>query len=212
MRPLILKMSMSLDGLIGGPHGELDWIFRSMDAKATAWNVDTLRNADLHVMGRRAFEGMSLHWPFSVEPFAAPMNEIPKMFFSSRPAEVSDRAARALTHTDSLREPADKAPYAALESWTNARASNDLAGDIAALTSQPGKPILAHGGASFLQSLIALGLVDEYRLLVHPVALGSGPRLFPESVRSMDLTLVEAHIFPSGATAQVYHPRGDRRP
>jgi dihydrofolate reductase len=204
MRPLILKVSMSVDGLIGGPNGELDWIFRTMDAQATEWTVDTLANAGLHVMGSAAYEGMSVHWPFSSEPFAKPMNTIPKLFFSSRAERVSEAAAHAVAAANAERAPEDRAEQDTLDGWTGARGAADISAEITALKHEDGKPILAHGGASFLQALIALGLVDEYRLLVHPVALGDGPRLFPASAPFLDLNLVNVQVFAGGATGQVF--------
>jgi dihydrofolate reductase len=205
MRSLTLKVSMSLDGLVGGPNGELDWIFRSMDAEATDWTVETLANADVHVMGAAAFEGMSAYWPFSAEPFAEPMNATPKLFFSSRAEQVSEAASHAIAEVNDRLAPDARPAPEVIEGWTGARGASDLGSEIAALKQQDGRPVLAHGGASFLQSLITLGLVDEYRLLVHPVALGAGPRLFPAGF-PLDLRLVEFRAFPSGATAQVFRP------
>jgi dihydrofolate reductase len=118
---------------------------------------------------------MAEHWPASTEPFAPPMNEIPKVVFS-----------RTLAHAD----------------WHGTRVvKSDLAEGIAQLREEPGKDILAHGGASFAQSLVRANLIDEYRLIVHPVALGEGERLF---VRRLDLQLVETTRFPAGAVALVY--------
>src|ERR1700748_503250 len=82
MRKLILKMSVSVDGFMAGPHGEIDWLFKSMDQGATAWVMDLLRQTGLHIMGSRTFHDMASWWPYSSEPFAAPMNEIPKAVFS----------------------------------------------------------------------------------------------------------------------------------
>jgi dihydrofolate reductase len=74
------------------------------------------------------------------------------------------------------------------------------------LKQKSGKDILAHGGAGFAQSLARLGLIDEYRLLVHPVALGWGLPLFAELPAPMDLKLISTSIFRSGVAAQVYRP------
>ena len=82
-----------------------------------------------------------------------------------------------------------------------------MAEEIGRLKREPGKDILAHGGATFAQSLVRLGLVDEYRLLVHPTALGRGLPLFSTVAAPIDLTLVEAKAFPRGAVAHVYRPR-----
>ena len=84
MRKLILKMSISADGFVGGPNGEIDWIFRSVDESVSKWTVDTLWQAGLHIMGSRTFHDMASYWPTSDEPFAAPMNEIPKVVFTRK--------------------------------------------------------------------------------------------------------------------------------
>src|ERR1051325_7820269 len=170
MRQLILKMSISADGFVGGPNGEIDWIFKTFDAGATAWTMDTIWNAGAHLMGSRTFRDMAAYWPTSTEPFAAPMNEIPKVVFSKSGSIGQATTTRALEDVTRLRTaPETSAPA----SWTSPLiASGDLAMEIPRLKQQDGKPLLAHGGASFEQSLAKEGLVDEYRLLVHPVALG----------------------------------------
>src|SRR5581483_3264798 len=75
-------MSVSADGFVAGPNGEIDWLFRSTDPVATAWTVATIRDVGVHIMGSRTFQDMAAYWPSSTEPFAAPMNDIPKVVFS----------------------------------------------------------------------------------------------------------------------------------
>ncbi len=77
MRKLVLKMHVSVDGFVGGPNGEVDWVFKSMDEGAMAWTVDALWQAGVHIMGSRTYYDMAAYWPTSTEPFAPPMNEIP---------------------------------------------------------------------------------------------------------------------------------------
>lgn len=213
MRKLVLKMSVSVDGFVGGPNGEIAWIFNSMDDGAARWVLDTLGQADVHIMGSRTFYDMAAYWPSSAEPFAAPMNEIPKVVFSRKGALEVPRpelTTAALADATRIRgggskPSADLPPSAA--SWVEARvADGDLAEEISRLKQQPGKEILAHGGARFAQSLVKLGLIDEYRLLVHPVALGSGLPLFAALPKSLDLQLVSTTAFSAGAVAHVYRP------
>ena len=211
MRRLVLKMSMSLDGFVGGPNGEIDWIFQSSDDASTAWTIETLSNAGLHIMGSRTFRDMAAYWPTSTEPFAAPMNELPKVVFSHRGVPHPDAAqtTTALRDANRAREaggPPLTSPATSTEaSWTGARvATGALSEEIAQLKRERGKDILAHGGARFARSLIELGLVDEYRLLIHPVALGRGLPLFTALPRPMPLKLVSATAFPAGAVAHVY--------
>ncbi len=182
MRKLVLKMSLSLDGFVAGPNGEVDWLFPSLDAGASAWLLDTLWMPDVHLMGGATYRAMATHWPHSREPFAAPMNEIPKFVFSStvRDADWGD------THV----------------------INGDLHAEIARLKQLPGRDMLAHGGARFARSLIGLDHVDEFRLLVHPVVLGRGLRLFDDR---RALTLMASRPFASGAMAQIYQPATRQR-
>lgn len=129
-------------------------------------------------MGSVTYRDMAAHWPSSTEPYAPPMNQIPKVVFSK-----------------TLREAA----------WTDSRiARGSLADEIARLKQEPGRDILAHGGAGFAQSLVKERLIDEYRLLVHPIALGKGPRLFAELDRPMKMRLVDSTRFANGIIAEVY--------
>lgn len=204
MKQLILKMSVSVDGFVGGPNGEIDWIFRSYDAGATAWTVETLWQAGVHIMGSRTFQDMAAYWPTSTEPYAAPMNEIPKIVFS-RSGQLQAATTQALA--DAKRQRTEETAASGPSSWTTPGvASGDFASEIARLKQQPGKPILAHGGAGFARSLVRHGLVDEFRLLVHPVALGRGLSLFADLDRPLDLRLVSATAFDGGAVAHVYWP------
>jgi dihydrofolate reductase len=207
MRKLILKMSLSIDGFAGGPNGELDWLFRSVDDASAAWEVERLWDASLHIMGSRTFQDMKAWWPTSDEPYAPPMNAIPKAYFSrGRSGEAS--TTRALEDAKRLfpRSAGEGGSY--LESWeTAAKLTGDLATEITALKAEAGKPILAHGGAAFARSLIATGLIDEYLFLVHPVALGRGLAIFTDLAAPLDLSLTATQRFPLGAIANVYQPR-----
>jgi dihydrofolate reductase len=205
VRKLILKMSMSIDGFVGGPNGEIDWLFPTMDEAATAWTVGIIQQAGVHIMGSRTFRDMAAYWPSSTEPFAAPMNEIPKAYFSRSGSAGS--TTRALADASARTGSPPPAAVGAAESWNTARAvTGDLTEEIAGLKKEPGNDILAHGGAAFARSLVKLGLIDEYQLLTHPVALGQGLPLFADLPSRLDLKLVDATAFKSGAVAHVYRP------
>ncbi|HYY74138.1 MAG TPA: dihydrofolate reductase family protein, partial [Solirubrobacterales bacterium] len=91
--------------------------------------------------------------------------------------------------------------------WPESRiASGDLAEEIAALKREPGKEMLAWGGAAFAQSLSRLGLVDEYRLVLQPVALGDGLPLFKDLTAPLRLELVDAQTYNTGAALHIYRP------
>lgn len=212
MRNLILKMSMSVDGFVGGRNGEIDWIFKSTDEAVVAWLVETLWEMGVHVMGSRTFQDMAAYWPYSTDPLAAPMNEIPKIVFSrtnATGATLSGKTTTALKDANRVkpvvRHGDAPATSKVVESWTTASvARGDLGAEISLLKQQPGKDILAHGGASFARSLVELDLVDEYQLLTHPVALGEGLSIFSDLSAPRPLKLVDSKAFGSGAVANTY--------
>jgi dihydrofolate reductase len=104
--------------------------------------------------------------------------------------------------------PENRPGKAVEDSWRNATVlTGRLADEIARLKAQPGKILLAHGGAGFAQGLVQFGLVDEYWLLVHPVVLGRGLPLFGTLAKPLKLRLVSTNRFREGAVAHVYQPR-----
>ena len=196
MRKLIMKMSMSLDGFICGANGENDWVFKTGDEESQAWSVAAIREAGMIIMGRKTFELTASYWPTATGPFAAPMNEIPKAVFTKK-------------GFTGISPGVDQSPAAA--SWAGARVfDGDLAEEINELKNGSGKPIIAIGGAGFMQSLIATGLIDEYWLAIHPVALGSGFPIFTSLAGPLYLNLVDAKKFPKGIVVHTYHPAKDK--
>lgn len=194
-KELILKMSMSADGFVGGPNGELDWAFPSMSDAGRQWTLELLEQASFHAMGRRAYEQMSNYWPSATIPLAGPMNAIPKLVFSR---------SGSITAPDLSKEGAD---LAAIESWLHPTvAGNDLVADVQRLKREEGKPILAHGGASFATSLIAANLVDVFHLVVHPVVLGRGLTIFGGLDQPLYLKLEDVKRFETGAMVKTYRP------
>jgi dihydrofolate reductase len=206
VRRLVVKMSMTLDGYVGGPDGEIDWIMRTLDPEASAWIQQTLWQAGAHLVGRRTYADMIGYWPTSTEPLAAPMNAIPKIAFS-RSGSLALGATTALSNATDAQREAGLPVVTPAPGWDDTRVLGaDLASEITALKAESGKDLLAHGGASFVQALVRLGLVDELRLLVHPVILGSGIGLF-ESAQPFDLALVTVTTFPSEIQALIYRPK-----
>jgi len=198
MRELFLTMAMSLDGFVSGPAGENEWIF-SGDQEAIAWKVENAWNASLHIMGSRTFQGMASYWPTATGVFAPPMNQIPKAVFSKQGPAILKAAETAKGRGEGLQHGA--------ESWGEAYvASGDLAEEIARLKAEDGKPIIAHGGAAFARSLIAHGLVDQYMLMVYPLALGKGLPIFSDLAQPRQLNLISSKVFPKGSMAQIYRP------
>lgn len=176
MRPLILKMDMSVDGFVGQPHEVPAWPMRFYDEEFGAEILDLISGAGVHAMGRGAYEEMAPYWQSSNDPLARPMNEIPKAVFS-----------RTLTNA----------------TWPESTIYRDLESGMAELKAQEGAPILTYGGATFAQELTRLGLVDEYRINVHPIAFGNGYRLFGGPV---ELALQNVRRFGVGSVAYTYAP------
>lgn len=185
-----MKMSMSLDGFVSGPNGEIDWIFKTGDEQSKAWALGQTQEAGLIIMGRKSFEGMAPFWINSTDAFAGPMNEIPKAVFTQKGCKAFDPGD-------------DRSPAAA--SWANARiCDGDLTEEINKLKTEPGKPIAAIGGAGFMRSLIAAGLMDEFRLAIHPVILGTGNPIFNGVQLPVYLKLLEVRSFPGGTVVHTY--------
>ena len=161
------------------------------------WLVDTLWDAGVHAVGSGSFHAMAAFYPSSELSFAAPMNAIPKVVFTRKGFPGAQGAPADMSDT----------PDSDKGSWANPFvASGDVRDEIARLKAQPGKDILAHGGANFAQKLAAQGLIDEYKLMVHPVALGRGLPLFSGLSKPLDLKLVSSKTFQGGAMALVYRP------
>jgi dihydrofolate reductase len=181
MRKVIVAMSMSLDGYVAPVEGAADHRTLREDPELKQIKLDWLRQVGTHAMGRVTYDEMAAHWPTSTDEYAAPMNDLPKVVFS-----------KTLERAD----------------WSNSRvASGDIAEEISALRGEPDGDIIAWGGARFAQELSRHGLVDEYRLVINPVALGNGLPLFKDLSKPLDLQLVEARPFATGAALHVYRPR-----
>jgi dihydrofolate reductase len=179
------------------------------DQEAKAWGVEYIWNASLHIMGSRSFHDMASYWPTSTDQFAPPMNQIPKAVFSRQgPAilrKVNTTAALDEARAVNAGTGQSAEPQPGAGSWAEAYvASGDLAEEIAKLKAQEGKPIIAHGGVSFARSLVAQGLVDQFALVVAPVALGKGLPLFSELAAPTPLKLMSSKAFPGDAVTQIY--------
>lgn len=185
MRKLILKMSMTVDGFVGGPDGQTDWMVPSRSAEGTAWILERLSQVGVHVMGRKTFVGWATFWPRSDNPLAKPMNEIPKVVFSTR--ANNDLA----------------------EAWAGSRvATGDLGDEIERMKREPGNDIFAHGGVGFARSLVERALVDEFLFVVHPVSIGKGLSLFDTLSKPLHLSLLNTTRFASGVVVNAYRPTG----
>jgi len=173
VRKVIYSMSVSLDGFIAGPRGEIDW--SAPDEELHRFHNQQVRDLGAHLCGRRLYEEM-LYWetadenPSAAEhelEFARIWQSLPKVVFSKTLQKVEGNARLA---------------------------SEGVAEEVARLKEERGGD-LAVGGAGLASALIKLGLVDEYRLFVSPVVLGGGTPYFPALEQRIDLELVETRTF-----------------
>ena len=184
MASLILKMSVSLDGYVAPPDGSTDWVAAGRSEDGARWTLETVGNAAAHLMGAATYAGWAGYWPSAPGPFAKPMNEIPKVVFSN-----------SLTSAD----------------WPETTiATGDLADAVTRLKQErPDGYLLAQGGTRFARSLVQTGLIDEYRLVVHPVVLGAGEPLFTAPLTIEPTTTI---AFTAGAVAHVFAARPSSSP
>ncbi|HEX2728552.1 MAG TPA: dihydrofolate reductase family protein, partial [Rubrobacteraceae bacterium] len=147
------------------------------------YKFDELAAADALLLGRTTYEGFAAAWPGMAEQtgeYGAWMNGYPKHVVST-----------------TLEEPLE---------WNASLVGDDMAGEISALKQQPGKDILVFGSAALVNTLIEHDLVDEYRIMVFPVIVGSKKRLFGDGLGTKTLELVETQTFDSGAVVLTYRP------
>src|SRR5215207_8322570 len=188
-RRIIAALEVSLDGLIEGPDGEVDWIVSWEDSFDLVSEIDTL------VLGGGAYPGYEQYWlailanPEGVQPLTGRV-----------PSKGEVAYARF----------ADTTPHVVLSgtletvAWKTTRVVHDVA-DIGALKQQPGKDIHAVGGASLVSTLMNEGLVDQLRLTVHPVVLGKGKALFKDVEGRHGLELLETRRLAGGRVSLTYN-------
>jgi dihydrofolate reductase len=200
MRKLIVQEWMAFDGVIQAPgdpdedrsggfeHG--GWHLRYFDESSMNWVVSNLTAAGGFLLGRRTYEGFARHWPNASEeeqPVAEPLNAKPKYVAST-----------------TLTEPLE---------WNNSTLlKGSLADAVAALKREDDGDLLLIGSATLAQSLIELDLIDEFRLMIDPLLVGGGKRLFPEDGALRPLQLVENEVTTTGATLATYAPAVDSPP
>jgi dihydrofolate reductase len=181
MRKVIYSMTVSLDGFIAGPNGEIDW--SPPDEELHRFHNEQVRELGAHFCGRRLYEEM-LYWETAdqnpsagevVLEFARIWQALPRVVFSTTLDKVEGNARLA---------------------------TEGVADEVAKLREQPGKD-LAVGGAGLAAEFTRLGLIDEYRLFISPVVLGGGTPYFPALDDRVELELIETRTFGS----RVVHSR-----
>jgi len=185
---LVVTAFMTLDGIIEAPgfdehrSGRNAWALRVQTEEDQVYNMDLAMAADAFLLGRRTWQIWAAFWPTANadQPFTQRMNEIPKYV-------VSNTLKRA--------------------DWNNSTIiSGDVPAHIRKLKAQPGGELLVYGSADLVDELLRHDLVDEYRILVYPVILGSGKRLFRDRIDTHHLRLVGSRTFGSGVVLLTYEP------
>lgn len=177
MRKVTYSMNPSLDGYITAPDGSLD--FSVPSEEVFRFHIEQIREVGVHLLGRRLYETM-LYWETAAEEqdlddaeleWCDLWNPLPKVVFSRTLEDLQGNARLA---------------------------SGSLAEEIDRLRSGPGDGDIAIGGPTLAAQAAELGLIDEYRMVVHPVLVGGGTPYFPQGGRQVDLELVETKTFDGG--------------
>ena len=183
MRKVFVFLMVTLDGFFEGPDQDISW--HNVDEEFNEFAIEQLGEIDTLLFGRTTYLGMASFWPtpFALEndPIIANlMNTMPKIVFSTTLEKAE---------------------------WEHSRLVKDhLAEEIAQLKQQPGKDIAIFGSSNLATSFLQMGLIDEVRIIVNPVVLGSGTRLFEGIPGQLQLKLLKTKTFRSGNVLLYYQP------
>jgi dihydrofolate reductase len=187
MGRIVVTEFISLDGVMEDPGGGEDfkhggWSFEiSRGEEGDQFKLDETMNSEALLLGRRTYEGFAEAWPQREGEFADKFNNMPKYVVSS-----------------TLKDP----------DWNNSTVlDGDLVEQVSRVKQEQDGDVVVHGSAQLVQALIEHGLVDELRLMVFPVVLGAGKRLFGETSDKHGLRLTDSKTVGDGVTIQIYEPR-----
>ena len=184
MGRIVVTEFISLDGVIEAPGGGEDykyagWTFEFDRGDAgNQFKVDETMNSAALLLGRRTFEGFAAAWPERDGEFADKFNAMPKYVVSSTMSDPQWSGSTVL--------------------------SGDVVDEVTRLTKEQDGDIVVHGSARLVQSLLENDLVDELRLMVFPIVLGTGKRLFGETTDKKRLQLSSSTVVGDGVTIQIY--------
>jgi dihydrofolate reductase len=192
---LTVTMFLTLDGVLqapGGPEedrsGGFDWggwLVPYADEDMGRYVAEWFAAADAFLLGRRTYQIFASYWPHVTDesdPVASRLNALPK-FIASRTLETLE--------------------------WNNSTVlTGDVAEEVQKLKGVPGRELQVHGSGDLLQTLMEHDLIDEYRLWIYPVVLGTGMKLFREGATPRALRLVESKTTSTGVVINTYGPGG----
>jgi dihydrofolate reductase len=178
MRKLFWQVNQTLDGFMEGPDRELDLTAGFADPDFDRYASEMLQLLGGMLLGRVTYQLFEAYWPSATGPDAERMNQLPKFVFS-----------RTLTKVD----------------WNNSRLiQGDVGQEVDRLKRQPGRDLALFGSSDLAATLIRLGLIDEYRIIVSPAVLGSGTPTFKNIGSPVELRLSKAATWSSGMVALWY--------
>ena len=181
MRKVVVSEFLSLDGVIEEPL----WSRRLTGEEQQKYKLDELSASDALLLGRATYEELAAEWPHLSEQYGGytdMMNSYPKHVVST-----------------TLQEPLE---------WNAKLIEGDVAEEVTKLKQEPGKEILVYGSGDLVNTLMKHNLVDEYRLMVFPIVVGSGKRLFEGELDTTALELVDSKTFGTGVVVLTYQPAG----
>jgi len=181
MRKVVVSEFLSLDGVIEEPV----WSLQLTGEEQQKYKLDELSASDALLLGRATYEELAASWPHASAHYGGytdMMNSYPKHVVST-----------------TLQEPLE---------WNAKLIEGDVAEEVTKLKQEPGKDILVYGSGDLLNTLMKHNLVDEYRLMVFPIVVGSGKRLFEGEIDTTILELVDSKTFGTGVAVLTYQPAG----
>jgi dihydrofolate reductase len=186
MRKLILSMQVSLDGFIEGPNGDMSWLIKDEEEQ---WQdlFEMLESVDQFLLGRVMFPEYRDYWKQALTKQGYSANEIAY-------AQLADKTNHVV-FSNTMKDP----------EWANTKINNGrVAEEVARLKNQTGKDIQVVGGAKLAATVIEAGLVDEYRLTINPVIVGSGKSFFKDQKTKRFLELITTKKLRSGVVIVRY--------
>jgi dihydrofolate reductase len=181
MRKVVAWELVALDGVMESPE---EWAFSYSNDEMAEANASGMAASDAMLLGRVTYLEFAAYWPYqdrAEQPFTDYMDNTPKYVVSR-----------------TLEEPLE---------WQNSTLIKDnVAEEVSRLKQQPGKDISINGSGALVRSLLREGLLDELRLMVHPIVLGSGKRLFEEGGDRKALELIDSKTFSTGVVYLTYRP------
>jgi dihydrofolate reductase len=185
MRRIIVTEFITLDGVIEAPggnetnHPHAGWQFTYNSPEAGQYKIDELASVDALLLGKNTYEGFAAYWPAQTGVFADPINRMPKYVVSTSLQTVD---------------------------WNNSHLLRDVAKDVAALKKTDGGNILVYGSGALVKTLLHHDLIDELRLMMYPLSIGGGLRLFDDNRELKKFRLTHSRTTDNGILILEYQP------